>query len=282
MGSFLRPLLLLLNSGVSGLGPQFPMASQPFPSLTGAPGGIVPLVFPTFPVNPQASSMGSGGAFPLLATGSVRPVISLPCLEPRSSVATPPPPPSVVSSQLPVGAVTDTSFTMEVEEEMDASCSLLQSTFSEAAASQDGLTADPSTPLDLQSYDHILSVVLNDLGKSELLVRDLPKPRSFWELDQETQVKSGAGALNIDPDMVAELTKAFQEPSTMLKLQQTPVRPTRSQRNCTRRCLSLLKRKRKWLTRWEISGPGPLTLISAEPWKRSMSRQWRPGSLDGI
>ncbi len=42
---------------------------------------------------------------------------------------------------------------------------------------------------------------------SELLVRDLPKPRSFWELDQEVQVKSGAGALNVVPDMVAELTK---------------------------------------------------------------------------
>ncbi len=50
----------------------------------------------------------------------------------------------------------------------------------------------------------ILSIVLKDLGKSELLVRDLPKPHSFWELDQEVQVKSGAGALNIDPDTVAE------------------------------------------------------------------------------
>ena len=173
------------------------MATQPFPSLTGAPGGIVPLVFPTFPVNPQASSTGSGGAFPLLATGSVRFVISLPCLEPRSSAANSPAP-SVASSQLPVGAGSDTSFAVEVEEEMDASCSLLQSTFSEAAAGQDSFTADPSTPPDLQSYDHILSVILKDLGKSELLVRDLPKPRSFWELDQEIQVKSGAGALNID------------------------------------------------------------------------------------
>ncbi len=149
--------------------------------------------------------MGSGGAFPLLATGSVRPVISLPCLEPQSSVASPPPP-STVSSQPPVGPVSDTSFVVEVEEEMDVSYSLLQSTFSEVTASQDGFTADPSTPLDLQSYDHILSVVLKDLSKSELLVWDLPKPRSFWELDQEVQVKSGAGALNIDPDMVAELT----------------------------------------------------------------------------
>ena len=59
---------------------------------------------------------------------------------------------------------------------------------------------------------------MKDLGKSELLVRDLPKPRSFWELDQEVQVKSGAGALNIDTDMVARLTKAFQEPLTTTKV----------------------------------------------------------------
>ncbi len=164
------------------------MASQPFPSLTGAPGGIVPPFFPTIPVNPQASSTGSGGAFPLLATRLVRPVFSLPCLEPQSAAANPPPPPSVVSSQLPVGAGSDTSFAVEVQEEMDASCSLLQSTFSEATADQDGFTTDPSTAPDLQSYDHILSVVLKDLGKSELLVQDLPKPRSFWELDQEVQI----------------------------------------------------------------------------------------------
>ena len=37
-------------------------------------------------------------------------------------------------------------------------------------------------------------------------------------MDQEVQVKSGAGALNIDSDMVAELTKAFQEPSTTSKV----------------------------------------------------------------
>ena len=46
---------------------------------------------------------------------------------------------------------------------------------------------------DLQLYDHILSVILDDLGKLELLVWDLPKSCSFWELDQEVQVKSGAG-----------------------------------------------------------------------------------------
>ncbi len=218
VGSLLRPPPLLLNSGFAGLGPRFPMATQPFPPFTGAQGGFVPPVFPTLPANPQVSSMGPGGAFPLLATGSVRPVFTLPGLEPRSSVANPPPPSTVTSAQPPVVPGSDVSFTVEVEEEMDASCSLLQSTFSEASASQLGSTTDPSTLPDFQSYDHILSVVLKDLGKSELLVRDLPKPRSFWELDQEVQVKTGAGALNIDSDMVAELTKAFKEPSTTSKV----------------------------------------------------------------
>ena len=166
--------------------------------------------------------MGSGGIFHLLPTGSDQPVISLPSLEPRSSAANPPPPSSTGSFQFPLGAVSDPSTIDEVEEEMDASCSLLHSTLSEAGVGHDGSTADPSPPLDLQSYDHILSVVLKDLGKSELLVWDLPKPCSFWELDQEVQVKSGAGALNIDPDMVAKLTKAFQEPSTTTKVTDAP------------------------------------------------------------
>ncbi len=87
--------------------------------------------------------------------------------------------------------------------------------FSEAGVSEDNFTTGSSTPPDLQSYDHILSVALKDLGKSELLVRDLP---TFLELDQEVQVNSGAGALNIDTDMVGELTKAFQEPSTTTKV----------------------------------------------------------------
>ncbi len=63
-------------------------------------------------------------------------------------------------------------------------------------------SAVSSTPPDLRSYDHILIAILADLGKPELLVRDLSKPHSFWELDQEVQVKSGALALNIDQEMV--------------------------------------------------------------------------------
>ncbi len=75
---------------------------------------------------------------------------------------------------------------------------MLQNTFSHAGVSQEQYPPVPSTPPDLQSYDHILSVILADLGKSELLLGNLPKSHSFWELDQEVQVKSGSGALNID------------------------------------------------------------------------------------
>ncbi len=154
---------------------------------------------------------------------------------------------------------------------MDASCSLLHSTLSEAGVGHDGSTADPSTPPDLQSYDHILSVVLNDLRKSELLVRDVPKPRSFWELDQEVQVKSGAGALNIDPDMVAELTKAFQGSSTMTKVMDAA--SAYKVPNCIHYCLNLLKWRRRWSNRSEISGPWPLIL---------MARGHPPQSLETI
>ncbi len=111
---------------------------------------------------------------PFLATRPVQPVISLPNLEPRFSAANPPPPSSTGSFQFPLGGVSDSSMVDEVEEEMDTLCSLLHSTLSEAGVGHDGSTADPSTPPDLQSYDHIFSVVLKDLGKSERLVRDLP------------------------------------------------------------------------------------------------------------
>ncbi len=77
---------------------------------------------------------------------------------------------------------------------MDAFHAVLQSTFSEVGVDQDGQPPVPSTPPDLRSYDHILSVVVADLGKFELLVQDLRKPHSFWELDQEVQSNWGLGA----------------------------------------------------------------------------------------
>ncbi len=90
-------------------------------------------------------------------------------------------------------------------------------------------------------YDHFFV-------KSELLVRDLPKPCSFWELDQEVQVKSWAAALNIDLDRVAELISAFQEPSTAASAYKVPAEF----------CTSLLKTPKveeEWLSRSELSVP---------------------------
>ncbi len=120
---------LLLNSGLVDTGPRFPLVLHPLSGLPGPHGGFVPPVFPTLPVNPWVPSMGSGGAFPLSVTGAVQPVIPLQSMQPRSSVANPPPPSSTWSSQLSLGAVSDRSLVVEVEEEMNASCSMLHSTF---------------------------------------------------------------------------------------------------------------------------------------------------------
>ncbi len=63
-----------------------------------------------------------------------------------------------------------------------------------------------------KSYDHIHSVVLADLGKPELLVRDAPKPQSFWELEPDLPVQAGGGALALDADMQMELVKVSLSP----------------------------------------------------------------------
>ncbi len=88
---------------------------------------------------------------------------------------------------VPFGAVSDPSILDEVEQEIDALCSLLHSTLFEAGVCHDGSTADPSTPIDLQPYDHILSVVLKDLGKSELLARNLPFSGSWIRRSRSNQ-----------------------------------------------------------------------------------------------
>ncbi len=101
---------------------------------------------------------------------------------------------------------------------MDTTFSTLQDTFSDAGVSQHPHPTTASTSLDLQSCNHILSIILAHLRMSELLVRDFPTPRCIWELEQEVQVQLGAGALNVDQDMVQELTKTFQEPSLTLEV----------------------------------------------------------------
>ncbi len=72
--------------------------------------------------------------------------------------------------------------------------------------------------VDLWSYEYILKLVLDDLGKSDLLVRDTPKPCSCWEVETETPTQSGGGALTFDKEMQEELTDAFSEPSSMVKV----------------------------------------------------------------
>ncbi len=67
------------------------------------------------------------------------------------------------------------------------------------------------TPPDLQSYDFIFSVVLKDLGKSQLLVGIYLNPILLGSWISRF---SSNQPLNTDLDMVAELTKAFQEPLT--------------------------------------------------------------------
>lgn len=66
------------------------------------------------------------------------------------------------------------------------------STFRDTLVREDHpLHSVPSTELDPKSYDHILSVVLSELAKSGLLVLDVAKPCSFWEVEPEVQVQSG-------------------------------------------------------------------------------------------
>ena len=87
----------------------------------------------------------------------------------------PPPPLLTGSEQLPLGAGFALDQVADVEE-MDALYSMLQKTFSGSAPLP--LPPAPSTSPELQSYDHILSIILEDLGKSERRVQDLPKPHS--------------------------------------------------------------------------------------------------------
>ncbi len=77
-------------------------------------------------------------------------------------------------------------------EQMDASISSVGDASSQVGDDQ-SLHSASSTGSDLRSYDHILSVVLDDLGKSQLLVRDVPKPCSFWEWDPRFSSKQAVG-----------------------------------------------------------------------------------------
>ncbi len=65
----------------------------------------------------------------------------------------------------------DSSYSIsDTVEQMDASVYSLEDTSSQAVDDAASLHSASSADLDLKSYDHILSVVLADLGKPELLV----------------------------------------------------------------------------------------------------------------
>lgn len=62
LGSVLRPPPLLLNSGLAGMGPWFPLASQALSGLPGVLGGFVPLFL--FSCTPTSSVDGTDRSLP--------------------------------------------------------------------------------------------------------------------------------------------------------------------------------------------------------------------------
>ncbi len=103
---------------------------------------------------------------------------------------------------------------------------------------------------------------------------------SHWEYVSANLWSSSPNSVLYHNFMPRHSSRTFQEPSTTTKVTGTasaykvPVELYMS--------LRLLKWRRKWLNRSEISVPWPLILTLTEPWKRPLSRQWWPGSLDGI
>ncbi len=105
------------------------------------------------------------------------------------------------------------------------------------------------------------------MSKSEHLLQDVTKLQSLWELDQEIQVQSGAGAVNVDQDMAQALTKAFQEPWAASKLT-VPSSPYKVPAGL----YSVLGNTHPW----------PLILTFEEPWRHPKRSQWHPNILDGL
>lgn len=72
-----------------------------------------------------------------------------------------------------------------VEQDKDVLCLYFRHSIFQNDAGQTFLPSCPQNCLDLQSHEYIVKLVLQDLGKSSLLVRDIPKPPSFWEVQKE-------------------------------------------------------------------------------------------------
>ncbi len=137
------PSCCLLNTGLAGLGPHLPFTAPQ--SFTGLPRDPLGFASPTFPTFPQ-------------------------------SVVANPAPLSTGLEQIRLGTDCDPSQVDDDKQDMDAPYPALPNTFSDPKVSQPRHTPTPLAFSDLQSYVHILSIVLAVLVKSEFLVRDTPGP----------------------------------------------------------------------------------------------------------
>ncbi len=223
------------------------------------------------------ASDGCGAMYPLLSAGSMWLVFHLLGSRPRNVTAMVTAPPSVPQSWclgllfLPMVLTRTWTF---------ISLSSLGDTFSQDIAGQYTLPSvlqDCYT--DLHSYEYILKLVLDDLNKSDLLVRDTPKPCSLWEVEADTPTQSGGGALALDKEMQGEFTAAFWEPSLSAKVISSSS-PYRVPTDLYTAPFKAPKVEEEMVKAAVMSVLYPLTLLYGRQWKRSTSLQWRLGISD--
>ncbi len=122
------------------------------------------------------------------------------------------------------------------------------------------------------TWSYIEYHLLERLGKPDLLVWDVFKLQSFWGVEQQTQVQGLA--LNIDQNMVQELSKAFRSLQQCWKsLPGIPHHPIRCLQSGTWHFWGLLRCRRKWPSRWATSTTGPLILTAVGPCRRPTGPQ---------
>ncbi len=158
---------------------------------------------------PLASDV-CGPTYPSLSAGSTRPVLHLPGSRPRNVTATVTALPSAGAEDL----VPQSFLSAEgVVQDLDVSRFSLGDTFSKDVAGQFALSSvSQDCHADLQSCEYILQLILDDLGKSDL-VRDTPNPLPFGRFKQRLLL-SQWWALALHKEMQDELTAAFLEPSS--------------------------------------------------------------------
>ena len=167
---------LLLNTGLAGLGPKLPLALQALPDLRGVPSGFAPPVFLTptphpHPTPQQGSVHGIGWSLP-----TVGELIGLTGNFFSESAA------SIFSCQPLLPCQRDqTSFNLGL------------------------ILIPPRLMISRRKWTphtpHFRTRFLMLAYVRTHNHRDLHKPCSFWELEQEVQVKSGAGVARglVDP-----------------------------------------------------------------------------------